>query len=80
MKKIKSVEELKQLTKDGGKEFSIVLGVVRSSKYIEYNKTKNTFFVENYIDSSSDELTEEELYTISNIGDAITNGNFYFDN
>lgn len=56
---VETIEHLKELAKDG-REFSIQLaGGFRSSKYIAYLDGK--FYIENYIDGDSFDITEEEL-------------------
>ncbi|MDP2942328.1 MAG: hypothetical protein Q8O36_02290, partial [Candidatus Omnitrophota bacterium] len=52
---IKSVAELKKLASSGGIEVSILLlgGIVRSSKFVEYNPATKKWRIENYIDGST---------------------------
>ncbi len=52
---IRSVAELKKLASSGGIEVSILLlgGIVRSSKFVEYNPATKKWRIENYIDSST---------------------------
>lgn len=69
---VKDIQELKELAKDG-REFQICLnGGLRSSKYINFDGV--VFWIENYIDGSSDKYTEDELIAEdcpSNIGRAL---------
>lgn len=81
---IKSIEHLKKESGNGA-EFFIVLGksgVLKSSKWIEWDNDENRFFVLNYIDGIEQELTEEQLmdHGYTNIGQAIMNGALYLDN
>jgi hypothetical protein len=75
--KIKSVKHLRDVVKRGDHEFFIVLanGFARSSKNIVLDGTR--FSVVNEIDDSEQTLTARELFTLSNIGTAITRGCFY---
>jgi hypothetical protein len=68
---ITSVEQLKQLAQsDNGIDVAIILqGGLRSSKTIYY--FDNKFLVCNDIDGSEQRLTEKQLFTHSNIGEAI---------
>lgn len=72
MRIIKSVAELKKLTKNRSREGFIVLtGGLKSSKQIEYHPETKRFFIYNFIDDTSQTLTEKELNTKSNIIKAI---------
>lgn len=79
-KQVKSVNQLKTILADGEtKDFFILLNFgLRSSKAISFDGD-NTFYVENSIDGTEQELTEQELMNsdITNIGKAINNGAFY---
>jgi hypothetical protein len=78
MKQVKSIEHLKKLCLNNSNEFFIKLNYnARSSKYIFYNKDKELFYIINYIDDTEQSLSEEELFTESSIGEAITKGAFY---
>jgi len=70
---VKSVAELKLLAGgDYGADCFITLnGGLRSSKHIEWLPKKQKFYVLNEIDGSEQSLTEAELFTESNIGEAI---------
>lgn len=78
-KKIKSVDELKRLSKDESIDCFIALmgGICRSSKSVFYDSEGKTFSIINEIDDTEDVLTAKELYTNSNIGEAIDKGAFY---
>jgi len=77
VKKIKSIEQLKKESKDGA-DFHIVLNHgLRSSKNVQFDEGK--FYVYNEIDGTSQVLKEEELFTKSNIGKAISKGAFFKD-
>lgn len=76
IRKINSINELKEAAKGGG-EFFISLGAAKSSKHIHYAETEKLFYVSNYIDGSEAVLNEEELGTMSNIAEAIKKGAFF---
>ena len=71
MKLIKSITELKELCTELETVdcFIMLNGGARSSKDISYSE--GTFYVYNNIDDTEQHLTEKELYTDSNIGEAI---------
>ncbi len=74
--KIKDIKHLKQLAyEEEGVECFISLGGLRSSKRIWYED--NTFEIVNEIDDSEQTLKEEELWTDSNIGEALDKGALY---
>jgi len=77
-KKVESIEELKKICFDHIGEFYIQLnfGII-SKKLIGYNSKSTMFDIKNCIDDSTQVLTEEELFTLSNIGKAISKGVFY---
>ena len=72
--KVTSIEQLNGLLEKGECEFVIASGCLRSSKDI--CKCDDFYSVYNYIDDSTEELTEEQLLE-SNIGAAMRNGNLY---
>ena len=75
MEKIKSVKHLKELATNTRLECFISLnGGIRSSKDIEYYPEDEFFDIYNHIDDSDQGLKEHELYTESNIGEAIDKG------
>ena len=74
MRQIKDMKELKKLAaKEGGIDCFILLNsCCKSSKHIKYYEgDKHPFFIINFIDNTEQELTEGELYTKSNIGEAL---------
>ena len=80
---IKSLEQLKRES-DKGAEFFILLGksgVLKSSKWIEWDSDENKFLIINYVDNCEQELTENQLMDkeYTNIGYAITKGALYLD-
>ena len=77
MKQINSVEELIKEIKQGNNDFYISNGLVRSSKYIQYDD--DIFYIFNEIDDTEQSLTSKELFNddYTNIGVAINNGTFY---
>ena len=56
---------------------SLAGGAARSSKTITYCPTDDTFDVFNEIDGTYQELTWDELATLSNIREAMEKGAFY---
>ena len=77
MKQINSVEELIEEINSGNHYFFIGGGLLRSSKYIEYNN--NNFYIYNEVDDTEQTLTSKELFDkdCTNIGFAINQGCFY---
>jgi len=75
--KITSVEQLKSICTEETQEFFIWLGIARSSKSIAFDEDMNKFYIHNEIDDTEQFITPNELFTKSNIGDAITGGNFW---
>lgn len=78
MKLIRNIQELKELASDeDGIECFIALadGIARSGKNIYYQE--NMFYITNEIDESEQDLTEEELHTKSNIGEALLKKSLY---
>ena len=81
-RRIRTIQQLKELTTKGGLECFILLnGGLRSSKYIRYRPEDNSFYVFNYIDDSEDVLTERQIFdsACSNIGEAIEKGALIMD-
>jgi hypothetical protein len=78
-KKIKTVEELRKLSKDEPIDCFIALsgGICRSSKSVFYDSGEKIFSIINEIDDTEDILTEKELFTKSNVGEAIRKGAFF---
>lgn len=72
MRTIKTIASLKKLaSRSGGVDCSILLnGNIASSKHIQFDDN-NTFYVFNLIDDSEQYLNETELFTKSNVGEAI---------
>ena len=80
MTQITSVEQLKELCNGVPRDCFISLGGgIRSSKSVEYYENSEEFYVVNYIDGTDQTLKEKELFTKSNIGEAIEKGAFYLD-
>ena len=76
-KRIRTIGQLKELSKDEGLNCCILLnGCMRSSKYIRYYPEDNSFYVFNFIDDSEQELTESQILdsAYSNIGEAMEKG------
>lgn len=79
MIQIKDIEHLKQLA-DGGLDCHIRLNFgVRSSKNIHYLKDTNEFIIMNFIDDSEQVCKPKQLYTLSNIGEALDKGALWTD-
>ena len=80
-KRIKTIEQLKHLAKDGLECFILLNGGLRSSKYISYNPDDNSFYVLNYIDDTEQELTETQLLdkSYTNIAEAMKKGALIMD-
>lgn len=76
--KVQSVAHLRALIKAGTHGYALVLGggVAFSRKTIRATRD-GKFRIINHIDDSKATLTEAELYTESNIGEAITKGAFF---
>ena len=75
-KKIESVEQLKEESKNAGDFFILLNGGMRSSKRIWWNGT--FFFIYNCIDDTEQKLTPEQLHSdATNIGKAIEKGSFF---
>lgn len=80
MIQIKTIQQLKEACTDESRDFFIQLnGGIRSSKAIEFHSDAEIFEIFNFIDDTDQLLTEEELFTESNIGKAITKGALYLD-
>ena len=76
-KRVRTIEQLKELAKDDGLDCYILLnGGLRSSKHIRYFPDDNSFYVFNLIDDSEQELTEAQILDsgYSNIGEAMKKG------
>ena len=75
-RRIRTIEKLKELAKDGLECFILLNGGLRSSKYISYHPDDNSFYVLNYIDGSELELTEAQMLDsfYTNIGEAMEKG------
>ena len=75
-RRIRKIEQLKELAKDGLDCFILLNGGLRSSKYIRYCPDDNSFYVLNLIDDSEQELTESQILDseYTNIGEAMKKG------
>ena len=80
-KRIKKIEQLKELAKDGLDCFILLNGGLRSSKHIRYYPDDNSFYVLNLIDDSEQELTESQILdsAYTNIGEAMKKGALIMD-
>ena len=81
-KRVRTIEQLKELAKDDGLDCYILLnGNLRSSKHIRYYPDDNSFYVLNLIDDSEQELTESQILdgAYSNIGEAMKKGSLIKD-
>ncbi len=80
IKKINSVEELKENCSDEIGEFYVLLNYgLRSSKTIYFNTKTKRFSVLNEIDGTRQSFTEKSIFNEerTNIGKAIKQGAFY---
>ena len=77
MKQINSIEDLIAEIQLGNHDFFISNGLIRSSKYIDYDD--DIFYIFNEIDDTEQSLTSKELFNddYTNIGISINNGTFY---
>jgi len=80
-RRIRTIEQLKELTKDGLDCFILLNGGLRSSKHIRYYPDDNSFYVLNLIDSSEQELTEGQILdsAYTNVGEAMKKGCLIMD-
>ncbi len=75
--KVQSVAHLRALVKAGTHSYALALnGGLFSRKTIRATR-HDKFRIINHIDDSKVTLTEAELFTASNIGEAITKGAFF---
>ncbi len=75
-RRIRTIDQLKELAKNGLDCFIRLNGNMRSSKHIRYYPDDKTFFVLNLIDDSEQELTKSQIRdsAYSNIGEAMKKG------
>ena len=80
-KRIKTIDQLKELAKNGLECFILLNGGLRSSKYISYNPDDNSFYVLNYIDDTEQKLTEAQFLdkSYTNIAEAMEKGALIMD-
>ena len=80
-RRIRTIEQLKELAKKGLECFILLNGGLRSSKYISYNPDGNKFYIFNYIDDSEQELTESQILDseYTNIAEAMEKGALIID-
>ena len=80
-RRIRTIELLKELAKNGLDCFILLNGGLRSSKHIRYYSDDNSFYVLNLIDDSEQELTESQILdsAYSNIGEAMKKGALIMD-
>ena len=80
-RRIKTIEQLKELAKKGLDCFILLNGGLRSSKHIRYYPDDNSFYVLNLIDDSEQELTEAQILDSSytNISEAMKKGALIMD-
>lgn len=60
-RRIRTIEQLKQLAEKGLECFILLSGGLRSSKFIRYEPEENSFYVFNYIDDTEQTLTELQI-------------------
>ena len=75
-RRVRTIDQLKELAKNGLDCFILLNGGLRSSKHIRYYPDDNSFYVFNLIDDSEQELTEAQILDggYSNIGEAMKKG------
>ncbi len=75
-RRVRTIDQLKELAKNGLDCFILLNGGLRSSKHIRYYSDGNSFYVLNLIDDSEQELTEAQILDsgYSNIGEAMKKG------
>ena len=80
-RRIRNIQQLKELAKNGLECFILLNGGLRSSKYISYNPEDNSFYILNYIDDTEQELTENQLLDseYTNIAEAMEKGALIVD-
>ena len=80
-RRIKTIEQLKELAKNGLDCFILLNGGLRSSKHIRYYPDDNSFYVLNLIDDSEQELTESQILdsAYTNIAEAMEKGALIMD-
>ena len=80
-KRIRTIEQLKDLAKNGLDCFILLNGGLRSSKHIRYYPDDNSFYVLNLIDDSEQELNESQILdsAYSNVGEAMRKGALIMD-
>ena len=80
-RRIRTIEQLKELAKNGLDCFILLNVGLRSSKHIRYYPDDNSFYVLNLIDDSEQELTESQLLdsAYTNIGEAMSKGALIMD-
>ena len=80
-RRIRTIEQLKELAKNGLDCFILLNGGLRSSKHIKYYPDDNSFYVFNLIDDTEQELTESQILdkAYTNIGDAMEKGALIMD-
>ena len=75
--KVQSVAHLRALIKAGTHGYALALNYGLFSRKTIRTMRGGKFRIINHIDDSKATLTEAELYTESNIGEAITKGAFF---
>ena len=80
-RRIKKIEQLKDLAKNGLDCFILLNGGLRSSKHIRFHPDDNSFYVLNLIDDSEQKLTEAQILdsAYTNIGEAMKKGALIMD-
>jgi hypothetical protein len=80
-RRIRTIEQLKKLAKNGLDCFILLNGGLRSSKHIRFHPDDNSFYVLNLIDDSEQELTETQILdsAYTNVGEAMKKGALIMD-
>ena len=80
-RRIRNIEQLKELAKNGLDCFILLNGGLRSSKFIQYDPDEKSFYVFNLIDDTEQELTESQILdsNYTNIAEAMRKGALIMD-
>ena len=80
-RRIRTIAQLKKLAEKGLECFILLNGGLRSSKYISYDRDRNSFYILHYIDGSDETLTEAQILDSDycNIREAMEKGALIMD-
>ena len=79
--RIISLEQLKQVSSQSAEFFILLNSNLRSSKWILWDYSDDSFYIENYIDGTSQKLSANQLMdrSYTNIGYAMQRGALFKD-